>query len=82
MFYFLSLRLKAEECSGKNKVVLFIFPDTQQQVMFHMRNGIFDFSGLYERKEDIKVTIDSVIWRKYFLVKEVIIIRLTSKNFC
>ena len=64
LFYLMSLKFKAEECSHLDHVVLFVFPNTKQRIMFHIRNGIIDLNGVYDRKEDIKVTADSVVWRE------------------
>ena len=64
LFFMMSLKLKTEECSDLNKVVLFVFPDTKEKLMFHLRNGVMDLSGTYNRKEDVKITINSVAWRE------------------
>jgi len=66
IFHLLSLRFKADDelCSSMNKIVKFDFPDVKQEVRFQVRNGVIDMSGIYEeRKDDITVTVDSVVWR-------------------
>lgn len=64
LFYLISLKFKAEECMELDKVVSFIFPDTKSKFSFHVRHGIMDLSGGYNRQADIKVTVNSVVWRE------------------
>ena len=64
LFYLMSLKLKAEECSEIDKVVLFEFPDTKQRITFHLRNGIMELNGVYTREADVHVKVDSVTWRE------------------
>ena len=64
LFTVMALKVKSEECSEVDKVVLFIFPDVSERIQFHLRNGIMDMSGLHVRKEDITVTVDLATWRE------------------
>ncbi|XP_065658099.1 linear primary-alkylsulfatase-like [Hydra vulgaris] len=64
LFIAMSTKVKSEECSEIDKVVLFIFPDVSERIKFHLRNGIMDMSGVHLRKEDVAVTVDLAIWRK------------------
>ncbi|XP_002163828.2 linear primary-alkylsulfatase [Hydra vulgaris] len=64
LFIAMSTKVKSEECSEIDKVVLFIFPDVSERIKFHLRNGIMDMSGVHLRKEDVTVTVDLSTWRE------------------
>lgn len=64
LFRVMAVRFKMEECQHLDQVVEFSFPDVKQSVTFHVRNGVMDLSGKYERSADVKVKIGSVHWRE------------------
>ena len=60
----MALRMKGEECPDTDKVVSFDFPDTKQKIQFHMRNGIVEIGESFGREVDVKVVVNSVVWRE------------------
>jgi len=64
IFYKMSLRVKGEACPEVDKVVLFVFPDTNQQVKFHLRHGMMNLGEQHTRDPDVRVEVNSVVWRE------------------
>ena len=74
LFDLLSLKFMAEKekCSSMDKFVKFVFPDINQEIKFHVRNGILDMSNMdlphYQTKPgkdgaNLTVTVDSLVWK-------------------
>ena len=74
LFHLLALKFMAEkeECSSMDKFVKFVFPDINQEIKFHVRNGVLDMSNVdlphYQTKPgkdgaNLTVTVDSLVWK-------------------
>ena len=64
LFQAMARRLKAEEVEGQQMVIVFNFTDVDEAYTLRLRNCVLDVTLGYSWDWDVKVSLDSQLWRR------------------